>query len=713
MKVLKRDGRIKEYDLDRIHKAILNSYKDVYSEISNKHCEDIKTCMTNIENYIQDNYVTPYHVEDIQDVIIDTIAAYGDFEVSKHYEEYRMERTNIRDSKSDLVNSIMGLVDSTNIEVLTENSNKQSELVSTVRDLMAGEVSKYISKTKIVPKHLINAHNKGIIKIHDLDYLLNPLTNCELVDIEDMLQNGTVINKKKIDKPKSLRTAMTLVTQIAAQVASSTYGGQTITLSHISPFIRISKDKITTKYENMNLPIDDSRLEELIMAELKDEIRDSVQTFNYQVSTLMTTNGQAPFISVCMYISENPEYEEETAMLIEEFLHQRITGMKNEYNVIATQTFPKLLYFMDDNNSYKGDKYFWLTELAARSTALRMNPDIISVKKMKEVIGHAFPPMGCRAFLSPFEDSNGDFKFYGRGNLGVCTVNLPYAALESKGDVVRFIEILDDHLEYAREIGELRYNKLKGVKASVAPILWQHGALARLNADDDITKAIDEKGFTVTIGYSGLYETVKYLTGESHTDGGSDLALFIMSYLQQKCKEFKDAQPHLRFALYGTPQESTTGWFNDKLKKEFGVIKDITDKGWITNSYHVDIRENIDAFTKLDKESKLMEYSTGGAVSYVEVNNLQRNIPAVIKLFQHMYETIIYSEINFESDVCGKCGYTGMVDINLDTLKWVCPQCKNDDQTTLSVVRRTCGYLGETVWTEGRIKDIVNRVKHL
>jgi len=617
-------------------------------------------------------------------------------------------------SENELIDAVCGLLDFTNQDVLTENANKQSQLVSTQRDLMAGEVSKYISKTKILPRHLVEAHDRGEIKIHDLDYYLNSTYNCELINLEDMLQNGTVINKKMIEKPKSLRTAMTLVTQIAAQVASCTYGGQTISLSHIAPFVRISKEKITKKYKRMNLPVDDGYLQALIDKELEDEIKDAVQTFNYQVSTLMTTNGQSPFISVCMYISENPEYEYETVQLIEEFLKQRIAGMKNEYGVVATQTFPKLLYFLDENNTYPGSEYYWLTKLAAKSTALRMNPDVISVKKMKELHGYAFPPMGCRAFLSVFKDENDEAIFYGRGNLGVCSVNLPYAALESGGDVRKFFKIMDEKLELARQVCELRYEKLRGVKASIAPILWQHGAISRLGPDDDILKAIDERGFTVTIGYSGLYETAKYLTGKSHTtEEGFELAEHIMRYLRDKLANFKINQPHLRFALYGTPQESTTGWFSEKLKARFGDVPDITDKGWITNSYHVDIREEIDAFEKLNIEGKLQRYSTGGAVSYVETHPLHNNVGAVLKLYEHMYETIIYSEINFESDVCGVCKYSGIMDNDPETLDWVCPVCGNRDQTKLSVVRRTCGYLGETTWTKGRKLDILNRIKHL
>ena len=617
-------------------------------------------------------------------------------------------------SENELIDAVCGLLDFTNQDVLTENANKQSQLVSTQRDLMAGEVSKYISKMKILPRHLVEAHDRGEIKIHDLDYYLNSTYNCELINLDDMLQNGTVINKKMIEKPKSLRTAMTIVTQIAAQVASSTYGGQTISLSHIAPFIRISEEKITKKYKAMDLPITDERLQELINKELQDEVRDAVQTFNYQVSTLMTTNGQSPFISVCMYISEKPEYEKETVVLIEEFLKQRIAGLKNEYGVVATQTFPKLLYFLDENNTYPGSEYYWLTKLAAKSTALRMNPDVISVKRMKELHGYAFPPMGCRAFLSVFKDKNDEPIFYGRGNLGVCSVNLPYAALESGGDVRKFFKIMDEKLELARQVCELRYEKLRGVKASIAPILWQHGAISRLSPDDDILKAIDERGFTVTIGYSGLYETVKYLTGESHTsEKGFELAEHIMRYLRDTLGNFKINQPHLRFALYGTPQESTTGWFSEKLRARFGDVPDITDKGWITNSYHVDIREEIDAFEKLNIEGKLQRYSTGGAVSYVETSPLYNNVGAVLKLYEHMYETIIYSEINFESDVCGVCKYSGVMENDPETLDWVCPVCGNRDQTKLSVVRRTCGYLGETTWTTGRKLDILNRIKHL
>ena len=711
--IMKRDGRTKLYDQRRIINAIHAAYleycaaKDEYVQVDMGSC--LSSIFTRIDNLDED----PINVETIQDIVVEELYK-TNYELAECYNDYRIKRSVYRNSKNELIDAVAGLLDFTNEDILTENSNKQAQLVSTQRDLMAGEVSKYISRTKLIPQHLIKAHDNGEIKIHDLDYFLNSSYNCELVNLDDMLQNGTVINKKMIEKPKSLRTAMTIVTQIAAQVASCTYGGQTVSLSHIAPFVRISEERITKKYEDMNLPVSQDRLDELIQKELRDEIRDAVQTFNYQVSTLMTTNGQSPFISVCMYISEKPEYEKETVMLIEEFLKQRIDGMKNEYGVVATQTFPKLLYFLDENNTYPGSEYYWLTKLAAKSTALRMNPDIISVKKMKELHGYAFPPMGCRAFLSVFNDKNGEAIFYGRGNLGVCSINLPYAALESGGDLDKFWELLNGKLELARQVCELRYEKMRGVKASVAPILWQHGAISRLNPDDDILKAIDERGFTVTIGYSGLYETVKYLTGKSHTtEEGFELAEKIMRTMRDTLDNYKLEQPHLRFALYGTPQESTTGWFSDKLKARFGVIEDITDKGWITNSYHVDIRERIDAFEKLDIESELQRYSTGGAVSYIETNPMHNNVDAILALYEHMYETIIYSEINFESDVCGVCKYTGTMDNDPETLDWVCPVCGNRDQTKLSVVRRTCGYLGETTWTKGRKLDIINRVKHL
>ena len=720
LQVVKRDGRVKDYDPNRIFSAIIKAYdevvKDQTIDMIRQKNSTVSLLVKLINNKIVNYYDVCITVDNIQNIVVDVLRTVNE-EVSDAYLKYMNSRRDTRDSNNELMRSINGIINSTNTDVMSENSNKQATLCSTQRDLIAGEVSKAIART-MIPEHLMDAHNRGLMKIHDLDYYMQGIYNCELVNLDDMLQNGTVINKKKINKPRSLRTAMTITTQIIAQVASSTYGGQTITLSHLAPFVRISEKKIRERmqehFDLIGMSISPDELACIVNNELVDEIRDAVQTFNYQISTIMTTNGQAPFISVAMYIAENPEYERETIMLIKEFLNQRIEGMENEYGVKATQTFPKLLYFLDDNNIYEDCEYYWLTELAVKSTLKRMNPDYISVKKMKEIVGHAFPPMGCRAFLSPFRDNNDEWIFYGRGNLGVQSINLPYVALEAKRADVDVRVKLDEAFELARQMCELRYEKLRGVKANTAPILWQHGAIARLNPDDDILKAVDGRGFTVTIGYSGLYEMVKVLTGQSHTsEQGLITAQAIMKYMKDKCELFKKKQPHLRFALYGTPQESTTGWFNDKLVKEFGVIKNITDKGWITNSYHVDIREEIDAFTKLEIESKLQQYSTGGAVSYIETCNMSKNPEAGMAVVKDIYEKIMYAEINFEADVCGKCKYEGVMSNDPTTLKWFCPNCGNDDQTTLSVVRRTCGYLGETDWSDGRKLDILNRVKHI
>ena len=714
MKVIKRDGRIKDFDFTRIENAVKRSFNEVYPEGNNKLFSYILESLKITFDYPDAR--DEISVEEIQDLVVITLYTV-DETVAAAYQNFRNERTKARNCDAELLKSVKGLINRTNKDLMSENANKHAMIASTQRDLIAGEVSKTIARMEL-PKHLVEAHDSAAIHIHDMDYWLQPITNCELVNLDDMFQNGTVINKKKIRKPKSLRTAMTLATQIAAQVASNTYGGQTMSLSHLAPLVRISKKKIETKFTRWIVKMGNPRIprglfDEMVMDELRTEIKDAVQTFNYQVSTLMTTNGQAPFISVAMYLDEKPEYKEETAMLIEEFLKQRKAGIENEHGVITTQTFPKLLYFMDEDNAYKGSKYYYLTELAAECCVLRMSPDIVSVKKMKEIHGYAFPPMGCRAFLSIFF-KDGKPIFYGRGNLGVCSLNLPYYALEANGDIDEFFDILDNYLEMARQVGELRYEKLRGVKADTAPILWQHGAIARLNPDDEILKAVDERGFTVTIGYSGIYETVRVLTGLSHTTKeGFELAEKIMSHLRDACETFKTNQPHLRFALYGTPQESTTGKFSKALRDRFGDIPDITDKGWVTNSYHVDIREPIDAFTKLDIEGRLQTYSTGGAVSYIETYNMNKNPDAMVQLLQYMYETIIYSEVNFESDVCGECGYEGVMDNDPANLEWVCPQCGCRDQRKLSVVRRTCGYLGETLWSEGRTLDILNRVKHI
>lgn len=714
MKVIKRDGREKDFDINRIEQAIRCAFDDVYGDdvFSNNKYEIYEDIVAAVSSTFDTATKEVFTVEEIQDLIVSHLKRY-DREVAIAYQNYREERTRQRNAKLDLVTSIQDIVGGFNKDVLTENANKKGERVCTQRDLIAGEVNKFIADTTMIPQHLLDAHNSGAIHIHDKDYFAQPLTNCELVNLKDMLENGTVINDNLIETPKSIGTAMTVVTQIVAHIASCTYGGQTISLSHIAPYVRVSKNKIEKIWRDRNLPITEAALQQCVKEDLAKEIKDAVQTFNYQTLTLMSMNGQSPFLSVAIYLNEDPEYIEETAMLAEEIFKQRIAGIKNKYGIARTQTFPKLLYFLDENNAYMNRKYFYLTNLAVQSTALRMVPDYISVKKMKEVIGHAFPPMGCRAFLSPFYDEQGNPKFYGRGNLGVCTLNLPYIALEADGSLTRFWALLDQYLEMARQVGELRYEKLRGVKAKVAPILWMHGAISRLDANDDILKAIDENGFTVTIGYSGIYEAVMALFGMSHTkDGGKALALQIMRHLKQACDNFKAFQPHLRFALYGTPQEATAGRFCEKIKERFGIIENITDKGFITNSYHVDVREEIDAFSKLDFESQFQHLTTGGSISYVETHNYSKNPFAIMTVVQHAYENIMYAEINFESDACGNCKYTGTMAID-DGLNWYCPQCGCKDQSKLSVVRRTCGYLGETEWTDGRKLDIINRVKHL
>lgn len=705
-RVIKRDGSVVEFDSSKIYTAIMKAMtkgsgivEEQVASVISKQAE----CLFEGNSTVSINAIEKF--------VFDQLIEFDQKETARAYEGYRATQSYKRESlNNELVKSVLGLIDQTNEEVILENANKQAELAPTQRDLIAGEVSKMISKNFLIPPHLVQANDMGIIKIHDLDYYMNGIYNCELVNLEDMLQNGTVINKKMIRKPKSLRTAMTVATQIAAQVSSCTYGGQTMTLSHLAPFVRIEKERI--KRELIEDLGEFDGIDEVVMKRLKREVKHSVQLFNYQISTISGTNGQTPFISLTMYISENPEYEEETAMLIEEFLHQRIEGVENEFGIKTSQTFPKLLYFLDENNIHPDSKYFYLTELSALSTAKRLSPDYISVKVMNELYGTAFPCMGCRAFLTPVMREDGTFDMYGRGNLGVTTVSLPHAALSSKGDKKKFFDILFNRLELCKEMGVLRYEKMKGVKAKSAPILWQHGAIARLNPEDSVIKAIDERNFTVTIGYIGLHETVKYMTG--HTlieEEGRLFALEVMEFLDTYKDRIKK-ETGLLFAIYGTPSESTAGYFSDKLRQQFGDIEGITDKGYLINSYHIDIKQPINAFEKLKREQEFAKHSLGGTITYIEVENMTHNIPAVVQLLQFMYETNIYAEINTESDTCSTCGFDGAMETNED-LQWFCPQCGETDQDKLSVVRRTCGYISETKWCKSRMLDIINRVKHL
>lgn len=712
MFVIKRNGSIEEFDKEKIEVAIRKALVET-KECKNSQIVALsKLVADDVCEEIDDEYIG---IEDIQDLVEFKLMERGLKNTAKAYILYRAERNRIR-NQHPLDKSVLGLIDYSNKEVLTENSNKQGQIVSTQRDLIAGEISKYIAKTQMIPQDIVKAHDEGIIHIHDLDYYVQSISNCELVPLDKMFKEGTVINKKLIRTPKSLRTASTLATQIATQISSFTYGGQTMSLSHLAPYVRVSEKKIKEELlEEMNLihkVLSEDEINKIVEKRLKKEIKDSVQTFNYQISTMNSTNGQSPFISLCMYLDENPEYKKETAMLIEEFLNQRIEGMENEFGVKSTPTFPKLLFFLDEDNMYPTSEYYYLKQLAIKSTSLRMAPDYISVKKMKEKYGYAFPCMGCRSFLSPIFDEKGRPFFYGRGNVGVQTINLPYIAILSNGNIDEFWKILDEKLDLCKRMGILRYDKFKGVKANVAPILWQHGVFARLNPEDEVLPII-KKNFTVSLGYSGIYETVKYLTGKPHTTKeGYELAMQIMEHLENKTKEWKK-ETGLLFALYGSPQESTGGLFANKIKKQFGEIKDITDKGFITNSYHVDVREEIDAFSKLELEGTLQDHSLGGVVSYVETYNMSKNLKALEQLINFMYIHNIYAEINFESDVCGKCHYNGVMEYDLDNDIWICPQCHNDDQSKLSVVRRTCGYLGENQWTKGRVLDILNRVKHL
>lgn len=707
--ILKRNNEKVKFNENKIFEAIMKAMKYgsgiVREDIAHQVAYEIK------ERYLCGDFEAQT-VEGIEKLVYEKLIKKGEIMTAKAYEGYRAVQKYKREN-DPLVESVLGLVNLNNEDVMSENANKDATLVNTSRDLIAGEVSKFIAKNYMLPVHLTQAEDLGIIKIHDKDYIINPLHNCDLINLEDMLQNGTVINKKMIRKPNSLRTAMTIVTQIAAQVASSQYGGQSMTLSHIAPFVKISENNIRAEVLSDYPEISTERLEAIVDRKLKKEIKDSVQLFNYQINTISSSNGQTPFNSLALYISENPEYERETAMLIEEFLKQRIEGMENEYGVKTSQTFPKMLYFLDENNTYPQSKYYYLTVLAAESVAKRLSPDFISVKKMKELYGVAFPPMGCRSFLTPIQRADGSYDMYGRGNIGVCTLNLPHVALSSGGDIGKFFEILETRLDLCKEVGVFRYNKLKEFPAKVAPILWQHGAISRLQPDEPIGKALKERNFTVSIGYIGLHETVKYLTGYTLTEEkGIEFGVKIMEYLDNYKERAKD-ETGLLFGIYGTPSESTAGWASEKLRENFGDIEGITDKGYLINSYHIDIREEVNAFDKLTIEQKFAEHSLGGTITYIEVANMTKNIEAVVQLMQYMYENNIYAEINTKSDRCSTCYYDGEMSMDMETFKWYCPNCGEKDQDKLSVVRRTCGYISETNWGKSRLLDILNRVLHL
>ena len=712
MKVIKRDGHMVDYCPEKIEQAILKANKEVEESEQASN-----TQIKNIIKYIESLGKKRILVEDIQDIIEMKLMSIGKYQLAKKYITYRYTRELVRRSNTtDL--AIKELIDGENEYWNTENSNKNAKIVTTQRDYLAGITSTDITRRFLLPEEIVEAHDQGIIHFHDADYFAqNALHNCDLINLEDMLQNGTNINGVMIEKPHKFLTAVTIATQIITAVSSSQYGGCTITLTHLAPFVRDSYNRYLKIYKNRKLSKEDC--EKFAKEDLKTEITAGVQTFQYQVNSMTTTNGQAPFLSVCMYLGETEEYKEELAMIIEEFLNQRIEGMKNEKGVYITPAFPKLLYVLEEDNIHENSKYYYLTELAAKCTAKRMVPDYISEKMMKKLKidkngnGQCYPCMGCRSFLTPYVDKEGKPKYYGRFNQGVVTINLVDVALSADKDEELFWKIFDERLELCHRALQIRHKRLAKATSDVAPILWQHGALARLGKGESIHELLHGGYSTISLGYAGLYECVKFMTGHSHTDNGKgkEFALEVMQKLNDKCKEWKEAE-NMDYSVYGTPIESTTYKFAKCLKERFGIIKGITDRNYITNSYHVPVFEEIDAFTKLSLESEFQKLSPGGAISYIETPNLQNNIPAVIEVIKFIYDNIMYAELNTKSDYCQKCGFDGEILIN-DDLEWYCPNCGNKDHDTLNVARRTCGYIGTKFWNKGRTQEIKERVLHL
>ena len=720
MKIIKRNGEEAVFDSRKIELAIskANLEAPMAEQMS---AETIHNIAINIEKQcMSENH--EMNVEDIQDIVEKEIMKAGAFDIAKKYITYRYQHELMRKANST-DKQIMSLLECQNEEVKQENSNKNSTVVSVQRDYMAGEVSKDITKRFLLDEDIVQAHNEGIIHFHDSDYFAQHMHNCDLVNLEDMLQNGTVISGTRIDTPHSFSTACNIATQIIAQVASSQYGGQSISLAHLAPFVDVSRKKISREMHRMEeetgVYYNEEQFSHIVKARLREEITRGVQTIQYQVVTLMTTNGQSPFVTVFMYLNEakDEQTKADLALIIEEVLKQRYQGVKNEAGYWVTPAFPKLIYVLEEDNITEESKYFYLTELAAKCTARRMVPDYISEKKMKALKeGNCYPCMGCRSFLSVYHDENGKPKFYGRFNQGVVTLNLVDVACSSGGDYNKFWQILDERLKLCYRALMARHKRLLGTPSDVAPILWQNGALARLKKGEVIDKLLFGGYSTISLGYAGLCECVRYMTGKSHTDPeATPFALKVMKTLNDACEKWKE-RTNIGFSLYGTPMESTTYKFAKCLKRRFGEIEGVTDKNYITNSYHVHVTEPVDAFTKLTFESQFQELSPGGAVSYVEVPNMEGNIPAVIALLKHIYEKIMYAELNTKSDCCQKCGYTGEIRIVTDSdnkLVWQCPQCGNTDQSTMNVARRTCGYIGTQFWNQGRTQEIKERVLHL
>ena len=733
MKIIKRSGKEAVFDKDKIIIAVEKANNEVPEDkrLSEGEVSDIAL---KIED-ICANMPRALSVEEIQDLVEDELMGTGNHEVARKYITYRYKRALVRKANST-DEQILSLIERDNEEVKQENSNKNPVVNSVQRDYMAGEVSKDISKRMLLPEEIVKAHEAGIIHFHDMDYYAQHMHNCCLVDLEDMLQNGTVISETMIERPHSFATACNIATQAIAQIASNQYGGQSITLSHLVPFVQVSREKyrkaVRDEFAEAGLELDSKRINDIAEMRVRDEIKRGVQVIQYQVITLMTTNGQAPFITVFMYLDEVPEGQtrDDLAMVIEEMLRQRMQGVKNEKGVWITPAFPKLIYVLDEDNVYPESKYYYLTELAAKCTAKRMVPDYISAKIMRQEKGDVFPCMGCRSFLTPdrFTDKgvgniayakNFDathHKYYGRFNQGVVTINLVDVACSSKGDEKEFWRILDERLELCHRALRCRHERLLGTPSDAAPILWQYGALARLKKGETIDKLLYDGYSTISLGYAGLCEMTRYMKGVDHTDpAGKDFALAVMKRLNDKCSEWKMAE-NIDYSVYGTPLESTTYKFAKCLQKRFGIIKGVTDKNYITNSYHVHVTENINAFDKLKFESEFQRLSPGGAISYVEVPNMQGNIPAVVSIIQYIYDNIMYAELNTKSDYCQCCGYDGEIKIVADDdgkLVWECPNCGNRDQSKMNVARRTCGYIGTQFWNQGRTQEIRERVVHV
>lgn len=712
MYIIKRDGQEVQFEVQKIKTAILKAMKYGSGLVNEPIADGISD---RIESMYASNGEVPT-VQQIESLVYHELIAYGEVATAKAYEGYRAVQE-FKRNHNTTDEGILKLVERTNKDVMEENSNKNAVINSTQRDLIAGEVSKDITRRKLLPAKVVQAHDEGIYHFHDMDYFMQPMKNCCLVNIDDMLTNGTVINGKMVESPKSFQVACTVLTQIIAQVSSGQYGGQSVSIKHLGKYLARSKEKYTKLVfgempEDMDLT-DYLNKKNLVTELLKKELEAGVQTIQYQINTLMTTNGQAPFVTLFLHLESGDEYEEEVALIIEEILKQRLQGIKNEVGVYVTPSFPKLVYVLDEHNCLKGGEYDYLTKLAVKCSAKRLYPDYISAKKMREIYeGKVFSPMGCRSFLSPWKDENGNYKFEGRFNMGVVSLNLPQIGIVAKGDEKKFWKLLDARLDMCKEALMCRYESLKGTISDVSPIHWQHGALARLGKGETIDSLLEGGYSTISLGFIGLYELSVLMTGQSHTTvEGQEFALKVMNRLKEATEIWKE-QTNLGFGLYGTPAESLCYRFARIDKAKFGDIKDITDKGYYTNSYHVDVREHINAFDKLNFEAQFQSISTGGCISYIEIPNMNHNLEALEEMVRFIYDHIQYAEFNTKSDYCHVCGFDGEITINED-LVWECPQCHNSDKTKMNVTRRTCGYLGDNFWNDGKTKEILNRVLHI